>query len=116
MRHFGGPNAARLPNTARVSTVYDITEAFHKVDVKGTGLVDALGVQLVAEMLGHPLTEEERKACVNSTAKGRMTGNLELEDFAAWWNSASFNPFLTELLENKTATHDSIEGTGAMFG
>ena len=43
MRHFGGPTAARLADTARVSTEHDISEAFHMVDAKHTGLVDATG-------------------------------------------------------------------------
>ena len=43
MRHFGGPTAARLPDTARVSTVHDIAEAFNRVDSKNTGLVDSTG-------------------------------------------------------------------------
>ena len=43
MRHFGGPNAARLPDTARVSTVHDISEAFHMVDSKRKGFLDANG-------------------------------------------------------------------------
>ena len=75
-----------------------------------------IGVQLVAEMLGHPLTEAERVACISSTVKGDLTGELSIEDFTLWWNSDSLNPHLIDMLENKTATHKSIEGTGAMFG
>jgi hypothetical protein len=37
MRHFGGSRAARLPNTARISTYCDVTDAFKKIDNKDTG-------------------------------------------------------------------------------
>jgi hypothetical protein len=38
MRHFGGSRAARLPNTARISTISDVTDAFKKIDNKDTGI------------------------------------------------------------------------------
>lgn len=43
-------------------------------------------------------------------------GFLNLEELTTWWNSSSLNPYLTNMLRHKTATHESIEGTGAMFG
>ena len=74
-----------------------------------------IGVQLVAEMLGHPLTDVEIATCMSSTATGG-NGFLNLEELTTWWNSSSLNPYLTNMLRHKTATHESIEGTGAMFG
>ena len=71
------------------------------------------GVQLVAEMLGHPLTAEEIKCCIGTSS---LTGYLTLKELSSWWNSTSLNPHLVDMLDNKTATHGSIEGTGAAFG
>lgn len=70
----------------------------------------------MAEMLGHPLTEAERVACISSSVKGAVTGELSMEDFTTWWNSESLNPHLIDMVQNRTATHESIQGTGAMFG
>ena len=64
-------------------------------------------------MLGHPLTEEEIVSCINSGNGGNKTS---LEEFTAWWNGSSLNPHLASMREHRTATHESIEGTGAMFG
>ena len=53
MRHFGGPVPTVKEGeeaSARVSTFDDIREAFHKVDFKSVGVIDATGVQLAAEV------------------------------------------------------------------
>ena len=64
-------------------------------------------------MLGHPLTDEEIKSCLSSA---KSSNRASLEEFTVWWNGTSLNPHLANMMENKTATHESIEGTGAMFG
>jgi Ca2+-binding EF-hand superfamily protein len=48
-----------LPNTARISTIDDVTEAFKKIDSKETGSLDVDGIELVAELLNHPCTSAE---------------------------------------------------------
>jgi hypothetical protein len=98
MHHFGGPMAARTPDTARVSTLIDITDAFKKIDSKGDGKLGMSGIRLVAELLGHPCTEEELSTCFNHTGKKDMEkDSLSCTDFAEWWNSDSLNPGLVKL-------------------
>lgn len=113
MRHFGGPNAIRSPDTARVSTVHDIREAFQMIDAKNLGLLDVSGIQLVAEMLGHPLTDEEQKACFSSTNKHQINDKLSLEELTQWWNSDTLNPTLVDIKENYTATHENLSNSKA---
>lgn len=113
MRHFGGPNATRSLDTARVSTIHDIREAFELIDAKNLGLLDVSGLQLVAEMLGHPLTDEEQRDCFSSLNKHEMGDKLTLQELINWWNSDNLNPTFIDIKENYTATHENLSNSKA---
>eukprot|EP00596_Hydrurales_sp_CCMP1899_P002007 CAMPEP_0119052738 /NCGR_PEP_ID=MMETSP1177-20130426/73929_1 /TAXON_ID=2985 /ORGANISM="Ochromonas sp, Strain CCMP1899" /LENGTH=512 /DNA_ID=CAMNT_0007032401 /DNA_START=868 /DNA_END=2406 /DNA_ORIENTATION=+ len=97
MRHFGGQRAARLPNTARISTIDDVTEAFKKIDNKATGSLDVDGIELVAELLNHPCTSAELQTCFESKSKDMKKDRITLQELFEWWNSSSANPYLAKM-------------------
>jgi hypothetical protein len=101
-------------------------------------------LRLAAEMLNHPLSDEEVTDClsfhrdtyahsqhshknatnyVNGDGNGNGGGiggmgdasHVPFEAFAEWWNSERLNPGLTELIASKMATSE-VKGTGALFG
>lgn len=95
-----------------MSTLIDITEAFKKIDSKNECNLGVEKIRLVAELLGHPCTDEELETCFAFKGKDVEKDTLTCTDFAEWWNSDSVNPALIEL----KAASNVIEGSGAVFG
>ncbi len=117
MRHFGGTNPLASEHKVRMSTDADLKLAFREVDVNKSGFLEWSQIPLVAEILHHPLTEEE----LNDLSQFlKSTGNshqrIAFESFSSWWNSERLNPGLIEIRKSKMATAEQLEGPGAVFG
>jgi hypothetical protein len=85
MRHFGGPSAARLPDTARVSTEHDISEAFHLVDAKQVGFLYPIGERTVYIFklflaISHPAPYQEITF---------RSSRHHLSQVSSWWQRCS---------------------------
>ena len=116
MRTFGGPIPLDFA-TVRMSTETDLKHAFREVDTERLGFLTKQQIPLVAEILHHPMTNEEiddvfAYAKQNDINSDRITLSL----LTSWWNSDRLNPGLVELRKNNMATANQLEGAGAFFG
>jgi glycerol-3-phosphate dehydrogenase len=122
MRHFGGArprSEAELEeeHRARLATLADLKDAFRRVQ-PSLAAVSRAQLQLIAELLQHPLSEAELQDCVRTAAEQHKDeyGWVSLEALQAWWNSERLNPGLVDLRQRKIATAQQVEGSGTLFG
>lgn len=122
MRHFGGPILnSRSTNMVRMATETDLRQAFNVANHSGNGKLSREDLILVAEMLNHPLSEEEIEDCFDyainvQQGADRNSKSLDYDAFAKWWNSDRCNPQLSILKETKMATAEQLQGSGTLFG
>jgi hypothetical protein len=64
-------------------------------------------------MLGHPLTDDEQKACFSSMNNHENRDKLTLQELTDWWNSDNLNPAFVDIKENYTATHQNLSDSKA---
>lgn len=123
MRHFGGakplPLAANEERPGRLATSDDLKEAFWRVQ-PSLKPINKAQLQLVAELLEYPLTEDELQDCLTTAFEKRVEGDepgkVSLAALQSWWNSERFNPGLVKLRQRKMATAQQVEGSGTLFG
>jgi len=118
LRQFGGPKPMTPPDS-RVATVTDLQDVFDKVLVEEKAEFIGRGeLILLAEMLNHPLTEDEIHDLLSFARDEYKTpeGKVSFEALAAWWNSDRFNPGLQSLKQKKMATVEQLQGSGTLFG
>ena len=119
MRHFGGPIPS--PSQSRdgegnIATASDISDALLKWDpTDSIKPLDKNDVRLVAELLGHPLNEEDITDCIRSGA-GVTSGYVSKEEFSNWWMSSKSGPALKEVRKRNMVSATNVEGSGIMFG
>ncbi len=119
LRQFGGSTVAPLTGSGsrqevRMATRSDLREVFRKVGDQGAVGVEQL--QLVGEMLHHPLSPAEVEDCMAHSVGPDGGDGITFEALEEWWNSDRLNPGLVAMREQKTATAESVEGSGTLFG
>lgn len=122
MRHFGGPKAVLASRAAdgrlavRVAAPADLRDAFDRV----VGARPAMGpveLQLAGELLGHSLSQEEVDDCLQCSQSGETSSlQVSFAQFEAWWNSDRLNPGLISMRVTKSASAETVEGSGTLFG
>jgi hypothetical protein len=123
MRHFGGaqPLTKEGGETAddsssrrlRLATATELKDAYRRVQPSFAPLTSSQ-LELVAELLQHPLSEAELADCLEQSKQ--HDGKVTFDSLQSWWNSERLNPGLTELRQRKMATADQVEGSGTVFG
>ena len=116
----------------RMDTLSDIREAFslalesHGQEAEAS--LDQKGVQILANMLEHPLDEEALEVCMSKAKGAGVSGGaggskgggggrrITLEEFADFWNSEECNPNLSDLKRDmQIGSKRKLEGSGAVF-
>jgi len=103
MAHFGGKIPLQKATGPRIDTLADITSAFTRI-AHGNTTVDALGVQLVANILGRPLSKEEIDSCMG---EAKAKEGITLAEFASWYNSDLSNALFVDM-KKKVELSDSL--------
>lgn len=118
LRQFGGPKPL-MSTPSRVATLTDLQDVFDKVllDEKIT-LIGRNELILAAEMLNHPLTEDEIQDLLHFAHSEFAVPNdkISFEALIAWWNSDRCNPGLQSMKAEKMATVEQLQGSGTLFG
>ena len=83
---FGGsyPNHVDDKLLSSISTVSDVRDLFHSLDVADTGNIDVAKFQQVAKQIG--MNETEAARTFEAIDKQKQ-GKISEEDFIQWWNS-----------------------------
>ncbi|KAJ1431842.1 FAD dependent oxidoreductase-domain-containing protein [Ochromonadaceae sp. CCMP2298] len=118
LRHFGGSKPLQADTSVRLATHADLLDVFRKAKPSQASGLTRDTLRLAAEMLNHPLSDEEVSDCLLSGGGTGVSGDaahVPFDAFALWWNSERLNPGLTELIASKMAT-PQIKGTGVLFG
>jgi len=120
LRQFGGPKPHVMTTNSRVATVTDLQDVFDKVlvDSEKSMLIGRGELILAAEMLNHPLNEEEIKDLLHfaKTEFQVPDDKISFEALFAWWNSDRCNPGLQSIKSEKMATVEQLQGSGTLFG
>lgn len=115
---FGGPIPMEPTSHLRIATIEDVKDAFKKVDLSSSGLLNEAELKLFGEFLHYSLSDSEVQDCIKFSQDNFNTHNslVSFEALLKWWNSDRLNPNLNNLKHSIHSNSLNVSGSGILFG